>query len=435
VSLNAAHHDMADLERYLAAATRQNTLLSYAAAIKHFEEEWGGHLPSHSEGIARYLAAYADRLAIATLRQRLAALARWHADHGFADPTRAPIVRQALRGIQALHPAQEKKAAPLQLTAIGDVSDWLEQAAASAHEREAAGEAARFLRDRALLLLGFWRGFRADELVHLRIENLHLVPGEGLSVFLPSSKTDRDNRGRRFMTPALSRWCPVSALQAWLDATGRAGGVLFPRIDKWGRVSDTPMHVDSLPRLLRRALARAGLERPEQYSGHSLRRGFASWANANGWDVKSLMEYVGWRNANTALRYIDVGQRFAKTSIELAVAQHIPASLPAPASTSLSAPTAPASMAIEVRFDMSSYTRNARKRAAARRLIEEICLARHRAVRKDGDGYHFLLDVPDNADLDDAMATMLDDMYRIADNHGCALEVTIAEKNGPRRWD
>ena len=39
--------------------------------------------------------------------------------------------------------------------------------------------------------------------------------------------------------------------------------------------------------------------------GHSLRRGFATWANSHGWDVKDLMEYVGWKDATSAMRYID----------------------------------------------------------------------------------------------------------------------------------
>lgn len=41
------------------------------------------------------------------------------------------------------------------------------------------------------------------------------------------------------------------------------------------------------------------------YSSHSLRRGFATWATRSGWDQKALMGYVGWRDAKSALRYVD----------------------------------------------------------------------------------------------------------------------------------
>jgi len=52
------------------------------------------------------------------------------------------------------------------------------------------------------------------------------------------------------------------------------------------------------------------------YSAHSLRRGFASWATANGWDLKTLMEHVGWKNAQSAIRYIDSEDPFNRHRIE-----------------------------------------------------------------------------------------------------------------------
>lgn len=63
--------------------------------------------------------------------------------------------------------------------------------------------------------------------------------------------------------------------------------------------------------LLRRMLARAGVP-AALYTGHSLRRGFATWATANGWELKALMSYVGWKDAKSALRYIDAAQRFGE---------------------------------------------------------------------------------------------------------------------------
>ena len=106
---------MTTLDQYIHAATRDNTRESYRSAIRHFEIEWGGFLPATADSVARYLVAHAETLALNTLRHRLAALAQWHIDQGFPDPTKAPVVRQVLRGIQALHPAVEKRAKPLQL--------------------------------------------------------------------------------------------------------------------------------------------------------------------------------------------------------------------------------------------------------------------------------------------------------------------------------
>ncbi|MCZ0212093.1 hypothetical protein OZK63_42790, partial [Streptomyces sp. UMAF16] len=70
----------------------------------------------------------------------LAALARWHSDQGFVDPTKAPLVRQVLRGIRATHPVIQKKAKPLQLELLQDIDQWLER------EIGAAGQPSTALR-------------------------------------------------------------------------------------------------------------------------------------------------------------------------------------------------------------------------------------------------------------------------------------------------
>ncbi|VAW57031.1 hypothetical protein MNBD_GAMMA07-1469 [hydrothermal vent metagenome] len=44
----------------------------------------------------------------------------------------------------------------------------------------------------------------------------------------------------------------------------------------------------------------AGLADPNSFSSHSLRRGFATWASAHHWDMKSLMEYVGWKDCKVS---------------------------------------------------------------------------------------------------------------------------------------
>jgi integrase len=295
--------------QYLEAAIRNNTRRSYRAAIQHFEEEWGGLLPATADSITRYLTDYADVLSVNTLKQRLAALAKWHTEQGFPDPTKASVVKAVFKGIRRLHPAAEKQAKPLQLEQLEAIDSWLLDQVACAEVN--AIERYRYTRDRALLLLGFWRGFRSDELCRLRTEHLSLIPSEGLTVYLPTSKGDRDNRGRTYRVPALQRLCPVEAVQAWLTVDNRANGPLFPRIDRWGQTGASAMNPGSINKWLRHLLDNAGIKDVGLYSSHSLRRGFAGWANANQWDVKTLMHYVGWRDVQSALRYIDGADPFA----------------------------------------------------------------------------------------------------------------------------
>lgn len=287
-------------ERYLRAARRASTERRYAQAIEHFEAEWGGLLPASSESVVRYLTHYANQFTTRTLRVHLAALARWHQQSGFADPTKAPRVRDTLKGIQALHPQQIKQAEALALNELERCITQLGEELAGL----APAVRLRAARDQALILLGFWRAFRSDELSRLRIEHIRLRKAQGLELFLPSSKSDRSNRGRVVKVPALKRLCPVAAYEVWLNESGLTEGALFRSIDRWGHIEKHALHPNSLSRLLRQIFLRSGVD-PEGYSAHSLRRGFATWASENQWSSKALMDYVGWRDVQTAARYIE----------------------------------------------------------------------------------------------------------------------------------
>ncbi|MDH4569688.1 site-specific integrase [Pseudomonas sp. BN414] len=297
------------VERYLQAGTRANTRRSYQQAIEHFEVSWGGFLPATSDAIVRYLVDHAGTLASNTLKLRLAALAQWHTSQGFPDPTKAPLVRQVLKGIRTLHPKPEKQAEPLQLRELEQCVAWLERIGEAARAKGDRPQLLRCWRDRALLLIGFWRAFRSDELCRLRVEHIQARGGEGMQLFLPWSKCDRDNLGQSFSAPALARLCPVQAYLDWVEVAEISEGPVFPGIDRWGHLSKQALHPHSVIPLLRAVLHGAGLS-AALYSSHSLRRGFATWATCNGWDIKALMSYVGWRDTRSALRYVESAGAF-----------------------------------------------------------------------------------------------------------------------------
>lgn len=298
---------MSDAKRYQQAARRASTTRRYAQAIEHFEMVWGGLLPTSSESVARYLATYAPSHSSSTLRTHLAALAQWHQQRGFADPTKAAQVRDTLRGIRALHPQPVKQAPALQLQVLEASIEGLK---GDLHSGQPA-QRLRAARDQALILLGFWRAFRGDELCRLQAEHIRIEAGEGMQVFLPSSKGDRDNRGRNLTMPALQRLCPVQATEQWLTLSGIKQGPLFRGIDRWGHINAQPLNANSVSRLLRQALSRSGIE-AEGYSAHSLRRGFATWASRNQWSMEQLMTYVGWRDVQSAARYIEAEMPFGE---------------------------------------------------------------------------------------------------------------------------
>lgn len=423
------------VDDYLALATRENTRTSYASAIRHFEVEWGGLLPATPDSVARYLATYGSRLASSTLQHRLSALSRWHHEQGFTDPTKHSLIRQVLRGIRVSQPIVVKQAKPLQLEHIEafdhDVRDRLETAE--------AGTRLRLLRDHALLLLGFWRGFRSDELASLLIENISITPGQGMVCYFGHSKADRQARGRSFSTPALSRLCPVSACQAWIEASGFDHGPLFRRIDQWGHLGDEPLHVDSIAPLLRSLLKQAGVPESATFSTHSMRRGFANWASENGWDVKQLMDYVGWRDMKSALRYVDVATSAARDRIESALT---PMAIPATAiivKALAGQPPAPEnqSVRLELKMNLSAPGGSARKAETARRRIEQWCLQPRKLRRLDNEGLRYEISVAfsDAEPLDDSVYQLLDEMHRIAEERQCALEASFKDRAADRYWN
>ena len=430
---------------YIEAAERDNTRRSYASAIRHFEIEWKGLLPSTADAIARYLADYAPTLAINTLRQRLAALSRWHADQGFADPTKSPLVRQVLKGIRSIHAVPEKRARPLELAVLQQIDQWLDVAIGNAQRSGDRPALLRQTRNRSLMLLGFWRGFRSDELVNLRVENIEVTPGQGMACYLGRTKGDRQLQGRVFKCPALSRLCPVTAFNAWIDLAGLTEGPVFRKIDRWGNVADESLHADSLIPLLRSLFAEAGVESPEEYSSHSLRRGFAGWTRASGWDIKELMEYVGWKDVKSAMRYLDASDSSLQARFEqglTALAPAVPQLLPVLLTEQIEAPRPPAEgttpMAVlRVTLVLARFSKQSRGLARGHRLIEQTCFERFAMQRLNTEGTLYELAVPylSRDLLDEVIATLLDDMYRIAEDNQCLLETSFHEPATDTYWD
>jgi integrase len=434
---------MADIEKYLEAATRDSTRRSYQSAIRHFEVEWGGFLPASADAIARYLAEHAESLSLNTLRARLAALGQWHQSQGFPDPTKAPHVRKVLKGIAALHPATEKRAKPLQLTQLEQLVAWLD---ARLEHASAAGDVrtyATHARDKALVLIGFWRGFRSDELSRMRVEHIEVETGRGMTVFLPRTKADRIQRGTTFKAPALSRLCPVAAFEAWIAASGLTDGPVFRRIDRWGRVGDEALHVGSFVPLLRALFRAAELPAPDSYSSHSLRRGFATWANANQWDLKMLMEYVGWKDVRSAMRYIDAADPFAQHRIETALS--VAPAPPQPPTTMLVAPPAlPPAVApkpvqetrLTVDIDIERNSKFVRGKSKARQWIEQFCLSQYqmRVFEKRRPRYEIVIPFAAGPELEQAIEELLAEMHESADLSNCFIEVTLHDPLTDSYW-
>ncbi|MDF5375975.1 site-specific integrase [Vibrio parahaemolyticus] len=417
---------MTNLDRYIHAATRANTRKSYRACIDHYEVVWGGFLPATSEGVARYLADHAHLLSLNTLRQRLAALATWHNEQGFPDPTKAPVVKKVLKGIAELHPAVEKRAEPLQLAQLQQLIEWIESQQRGGQNPTKTTTQLRLARNKALILIGFWRAFRSDELVRLSVEHIRVYPGEGMELFLPRTKTDRESRGRSYKAPALRQLCPVNAYLDWITAAGLTEGPVFRNISRWGALGQYALHPDSVIAILRQCGEEAGLDNHARYTSHSLRRGFATWANANRWDIKSLMEYVGWNSAQTAMRYIQTPDPFAQHRIEQGLESSRLHAQP-PAKLTL----------LEATLRLERYNNQVRSVKKVRERIERVCFANWAMIRLNEQGTRYQITVSHESpeQLDEVLDELLQQMHAMANDHQCMLEATISNPATGYTWD
>lgn len=289
---------LAQHQVFLAAATADNTRRAYRSAIRHYLA-WGGVLPAQEGDVVRYLLAYAGSLNPRTLALRLTALAQWHRQQGFADPTASVTVRKTLAGIGRVHGVPAKKARPLELADLERIVAWLEQ--------EGSLKARR---DNALLQVGFFGGFRRSEVVGLQVEHL-AWERQGLVITLARSKTDQRGEGIAKAIPyGEGAVCPATALRRWLADAGIREGALFRAVTRWNAVGTGALHAASVNAILAERARQSGLDHVPELSSHSLRRGMATSAHRAGASFRDIKRQGGWRHDGTVQGYIEEASQF-----------------------------------------------------------------------------------------------------------------------------
>jgi len=296
----------APYRKYLMASYADNTKRAYQSDIEHFKR-WGGRVPSTAMQVAQYLAAFAGKLAYATLSRRLAAIHHEHVLRGSRSPARTALVRATLRGIARTYSRRQRQVKPLLREQIAKMLPRM---------RGALGT-----RDRAVLLMGFLGGFRRSELASLDYEHITLGSA-GMVVTISRSKTDQEGLGRAVTIPRLmSPLCPTKAVECWLKLRGAKPGPLFTAITPMGAVTTNRLSGLSIAEAVKRRVAQIGLD-PRNYSGHSLRSGFvtsAARAGASAWQIK---QQTGHKSDAVLARYIREGVSEGASVVRL-VAQRL----------------------------------------------------------------------------------------------------------------
>ena len=295
-------------DRKLLAATVLTDDERLADGMQHLLERHGDlHVI-----VTEYVSALADLgRAPTTIERALAAITAAHRAAG-AGGLRTDGPRQVLRSYRRDRAStgagvRVRKAAPVTIAALRAMTDALDR-------NSLVG-----IRDTALLILGFALGARRSELAALDIADL-IFTAEGVQVEVRTSKTDRDSHGRTAALPygAHSVTCPVRTAQTWLAAVAdhdRSSGPLFVRIDRHGGLGRTPtgrgssdgrLTGQAVAQIVARTATAAGLDPKAAWSGHSLRRGFATETYRTGADPLRIARAGGWKDGSaTLLGYID----------------------------------------------------------------------------------------------------------------------------------
>jgi site-specific recombinase XerD len=298
---------------FIAAATSANTLRAYASDLAHFHA-WGGSIPAEPVTVAQYLATHAENLSVATLARRLVAVRRAHVLGGFTDPAKTELVRLTIRGIRRRHGRPQRRVAPLKIDQLAEIVSRL-------------GSATRDVRDRALLLVGFTGAFRRSELCAIDHQWIERA-GQGVILTLRRSKTDQEGRGRSVAIPHIGGpLCPDGALHAWLHVSGNTDGPLFRPVGKSGAVLTGRLSTSAVAMIVKQRVSLIGLD-PNQYSGHSLRAGFATSAAAAGlsaWEIKGRTGHVSDAVLGSYIREADLFKSVATIwSRKLENTSHVP---------------------------------------------------------------------------------------------------------------
>ena len=109
-------------------------------------------------------------------------------------------------------------------------------------------------------------------------------------------------------------YCPVKNLKKWLEISNIKSGPIFRRFSKGSILANKRLTDQSVVLLIKKYLNVAGIEN-KNFSGHSLRSGFATVAAEAGADERSIMEMTGHKTTQMVRRYIREANIFKNNAL------------------------------------------------------------------------------------------------------------------------
>ena len=294
----------------LKSSKAANTLRAYKSDFKDFGAFCAKHsfnsMPTEPKIVSLYLTHLSKSSKMSTLRRRLVSISMVHKIKGHYLDTKHPVIIENLMGIKRLKGTIQKGKKPILINHLKSIINVI---------NEQKIEEIKKARDKSIVLIGFGGGFRRTELVSLDHEDLEFVP-EGLKITIKRSKTDQFGEGMTKGLPYFDNevYCPVTNLKKWLELSKIKDGPIFRRFAKGLSITKNRLTDQTVVLLIKNYLSLAGIDN-SNFSGHSLRAGFATVAAESGADERSIMAMTGHKTTQMVRRYIREANIFKNNAL------------------------------------------------------------------------------------------------------------------------
>jgi len=288
-----------------------NTVRAYKSDFNDFglfcAQNGFNSLPSEPKIVSLYLTYLSTKDAkMSTLKRRLVSIGIIHKLKGHYLDTKHPAIIENIMGIKRRKGSVQKGKKPILINYLKEIINVIDQ-----QDKE---DIKKF-RDRSIILIGFSGGFRRNEIVSLDCDDLDFVP-EGLKINIKRSKTDQFGEGFTKALPYFDRsqYCPVVSLKKWIAISKITSGPVFRRFVKGSKLSENRLTDQTVALLIKEYLNLAGID-SKNYSGHSLRSGFATSAAESGVEERSIMAMTGHKSTEMVRRYIKEANLFKNNAL------------------------------------------------------------------------------------------------------------------------
>ena len=295
----------------LKSSKASNTVRAYKSDFNDFSlfciQNGFKQLPSEPKVVSLYLTHLSTKeTKMSTLKRRLVSIGVIHKLKGFYLDTKHPSIIENIMGIKRRKGSIQRGKKPLLINDLKKLINVIDNN---------EDEEIKKLRDRTIILIGFSGGFRRNEIVSLDYDDLDFVP-EGVKINLKRSKTDQFGEGALKGLPYFdnSKYCPVVSVQKYLEKSNISSGALFRRFNKGSILSKNRLTDQTVAILIKKYLQLAGID-SKNYSGHSLRSGFATSAAESGAEERSIMAMTGHKSTEMVRRYIKEANLFKNNAL------------------------------------------------------------------------------------------------------------------------